>query len=259
MAKAALHTYSIVGRCVRTGEVGAAVASAVPAVGAICLYGRAGVGCVSTQSWVNPYLAVAALDALAKGAEAAEALATALADDSAAAFRQIGVIGRRGGGAVHTGAECTSWAGERSADDHAALGNMLTGPEVLEAMSASFAALPNEPLEERLMCALEAAQRCGGDKRGRQSAGLLVCGTEIYPRVDLRVDEHVDPVRELRRVLSVATAQLAPFVAGMPRRDEPPAPPPEAVVDMLLMSPPDRPGGGGSRNARGGGDDAGPD
>jgi uncharacterized Ntn-hydrolase superfamily protein len=129
------------------------------------------------------------------------------------------------------------------------LGNMLTGPEVLEAMSAAFAAAPGEPLEERLMRALEAAQRCGGDKRGRQSAGLLVHGTEIYPRVDLRVDEHADPVRELRRVLGVATAQLAPFVAGMPRRGEPPAPPPDAVVDMLLKSPPDRPGRGGSRNA----------
>ncbi len=249
MAEAVVHTYSIIGRCARTGEVGAAVASAVPAVGAICLYGRAGVGCVSTQSWVNPYLAVATLDCLAEGAEAAEALAAALEADSAAAFRQIGAIGRRGGGAAHTGAACTSWAGERSADDHAALGNMLTGPEVLEAMSASFAAAPDEPLEERMMRALEAAQRCGGDKRGRQSAGLLVYGTEIYPRVDLRVDEHADPVRELRRVLRVATAQLAPFVAGMPRRGEPPAPPPGAVVDMLLRSPPDRPGGGGSSKA----------
>jgi uncharacterized Ntn-hydrolase superfamily protein len=249
MAEAAVHTYSIVGRCSRTGEVGAAVASAVPAVAAICLYGRARVGCVSTQSWVNPYLAVATLDSLAEGAEAATALAAALAADSAASFRQIGAIGCRGRGVVHTGAECTPWAGERSSHDHAVLGNMLTGPEVLEAMSASFSAAPNDALEERLMCALEGAQRCGGDKRGRQSAGLLVFGTEVYPRVDLRVDEHADPVGELRRVMGVATAQLAPFVAGMPRRGEPPAPPPAPVVDMLLKSPPDRPGGGGSRNA----------
>ena len=246
MGDRAIHTYSIVARCAHSGELGAAVASAVPAVGAICLYGRAGVGCVSTQSWVNPYLAVAALDRMADGQPAEAALAAALEADTAAAFRQIGAIGRSGAGAAHTGSECTPWAGQRQGTDHAVQGNMLTGPEVLDAMTTAFAAAPGLPLEERLMRALEAAQCAGGDKRGRQSAGLRVFGTEIYPRVDLRVDEHAAPIRGLRRVLEIATVQLAPFVAGMPRRGAAPAPPPAAVVDMLLKSPPERTGGGGS-------------
>jgi uncharacterized Ntn-hydrolase superfamily protein len=241
------NTYSIVARCARTGELGAAVASAVPAVGAICLYLRAGVGAVSTQSWVNPYLALTLLDALAAGADAAEAVKRAMAEDAAAEFRQLGVIGRAGPGAAWTGESCTGWCGERAAPDHAVQRNMLTGPEVLNAMSAVFAGAAGEPLDERLMRALEAAQAAGGDKRGRQSAALAVIGAEEYRLVDLRVDEHPDPVAELRRIHGVARRQLAPFVAGMPRRGEAGAPAPDHVVEMLLKPPPDRPGGGGSR------------
>lgn len=242
-----VNTYSIVGRCARTGELGAAVASAVPAVGAICLRLRAGVGAVSTQSWVNPYLADAALDAMAAGMTAQAALDAALSGDPAAAQRQIGAVAAAGPGAAWTGGGCTGWAGQQAGPDVAAQGNMLTGPEVIAAMAAAFAAAPDAPLEERLMRALEAAQAAGGDKRGRQSAALAVVGIEAYPRVDLRVDEHAAPIAELRHVLGVATAQLAPFVAGMPRRGGPPAPAPTEVVEMLLKSPPDRPGGGGSR------------
>jgi len=242
-----VNTFSLVARCARTGELGAAVASAVPAVGAICLRLRAGVGAVSTQSWVNPYLADAALDAMAAGAGAQAALDAALAADPAAAARQIGVIGPVGPGAAWTGADCTAWAGQATGADFAAQGNMLTGPEVIAAMARAFAADPAAALEERLMRAMESAQAAGGDKRGRQSAALMVVGAEAYPRVDLRVDEHAAPIGELRRVLTVATAQLAPFVAGMPRRGEAPSPAPADVVAMLLRSPPDRPGGGGAR------------
>ena len=241
------NTYSIVGRCARTGEVGAAVASAVPAVSAICLFMRSGVGAVSTQSWVNPYLATALLDAMAAGQSAEQALATAMADDPAAAFRQVGVVGTAGPGAAWTGGECTDWRGHRAGDGFAVQGNMLTGPGVLDAMAAAFGSAPERPLEERLLHALEAGQGAGGDKRGKQSAGLAVIGREGYRRVDLRVDEHADPVAELHRVFRIAQAQLAPFVAGMPRKGEPPAPAPDDVVDMLLKSPPDRPEGGGSR------------
>jgi uncharacterized Ntn-hydrolase superfamily protein len=247
MRRRTVNTYSIVGRCDRTGELGAAVASAVPAVGAICLYTRAGVGAVSTQSWVNPYLALKLLDSLAVGAAADEAVARAMAEDEASGFRQLGVIGATGPGAAWSGGGCTAWCGQRTAADHAVQGNMLTGPAVLEAMSEAFAAAAGEPLDERLLRALEAAQAAGGDKRGRQAAGLAVIGDQDYRRVDLRVDEHPDPVAELRRVHGVAARQLAPFVAGMPRRGEAAAPAPNGVVEMLLKSPPDRPGGGGSR------------
>lgn len=242
-----VNTYSIVGRCGRTGDLGAAVASAVPAVGAICLHMVSGVGAVSTQSWVNPYLAVDILGVLAGGGDVAAALDAVVAADPAAALRQIGAIGVAGPGAAFTGVGCTPWGGHRTGPDFAVQGNMLTGPEVIDAMAGSFSAGPDLPLEERLVRALEAGQAAGGDKRGRQSAAVAVVGDEAFRRVDLRVDEHPDPVAELRRVLDVAAAQLAPFVAGMPRRSAPAAPPPQAVIEMLALSPPDRPGGGGSR------------
>ena len=241
------NTYSIVGRCDRTGELGAAVASAVPAVSAICLYMRSGVGAVSTQSWVNPYLAAALLDAMEAGRSAEEALAEATGTDPAADFRQVGVVGSNGAGAAWTGRECTEWRGHRSGPGYAVQGNMLTGPEVLDAMSLAFEQGSGLQLEERLLRALEAGQEAGGDKRGKQAAGLAVIGREDYRRVDLRVDEHADPVRELRRISRIAAAQLAPFVEGMPRKGEQASPAPENVVEMLLKSPPDRPGGGGSR------------
>lgn len=240
------HTYSIVARCERSGELGVAVASAVPAVGAICPYVRPGIGAVSTQSWVNPYLAVEVLDRFTKGAEAPEAVAAALADDPAASVRQLGAIAARGPGAAFTGADCTAACGHETAADHAVQGNMLTGVDLLEAMSQAFTAEPAAPLNLRLLAALEAGQAIGGDKRGRQSAGLVVMGAEVYPSVDLRVDEHHDPIAELRRIHTVAAQQLAPFVAGMPRRDGPAAAAPAEVTEMLLRPPPQRPGGGGS-------------
>jgi uncharacterized Ntn-hydrolase superfamily protein len=248
MTRVEVNTYSLVGRCARTGELGACVASAVPAVGAICLVSRSGVGLACTQSWVNPYLARDALDQMEAGAEAGVALSAVIASDPAHAFRQIGAIGISGPGAAFTGGECTQWCGQRCGADYTVQGNMLTGPETLDAMVAAFEAEPDVALEERLMRALEAAQAVGGDKRGRQSAALLVTNAEAYARVDLRVDEHADPVAALRRVLTVASAQLAPFVAGMPRRGTAAPPPDPAVTLMLLKSPPDRPGGGGARN-----------
>ncbi|XWN33330.1 MAG: DUF1028 domain-containing protein [Devosia sp.] len=242
---ALISTYSIVLRCSATGEVGAGVASAVPAVGAICLYTRPGVGAVSTQSWVNPYLAGTILDHLEAGVTAADAVAKAVDRDAAAALRQLGAIGTTGPGAAFTGADCTPWCGALEGADFAVQGNMLTGPEVLDAMAQAAASAG--PLEERLLVALEAAQRVGGDKRGRQSAGIAVIGAEDYRRVDLRVDEHPDPVAELRRVYTVAAAQLAPFIAGMPKKGQVAEGAPDGVVAMLLAPPPDRPEGGGSR------------
>lgn len=240
----AISTYSVVARCAQTGEFGAAVASAVPAVGGICLYLRSGVGAVSTQSWVNPYLAGAVLDRLARGEGTARAVAEALSDDPARGVRQLGAIGPQGRGAAHTGGDCTDWCGAREGEGFSVQGNMLTGPAVVDAMAQAMTQAG--PLEERLMRALEAAQAAGGDKRGRQSAALAVIGAEDYRRVDLRVDLDEDPVAQLRRVLTVATAQLAPFIAGMPRRGERAEGAPQEVVDMLLKSPPDRPAGGGS-------------
>ncbi len=239
------NTFSIVARCARTGELGVAVASAVPAVGSICPYVRPAIGAVTTQSWVNPYLALIILEALAAGKSAESALASAMADDPEAHLRQVGVVDADGRSASWTGDACTPSHGSATGTDYAAQGNMLTGPEVIAAMEASFSATTGEALCERLMRCLEAAQAAGGDKRGKQSAGLLVFAGEAYARIDLRVDEDADPVARLRRTFEIAKLQLTPFVEGMPRRERPSAFP-QDVMDLLLKSPPDRPGGGGS-------------
>lgn len=235
-----LTTFSIVARCERSGELGVAVATAVPAAGAMCPYLVAGVGAASTQSWVNPYLAIRTLDALAAGVPPDEALRQALAKDDAAAGRQIGVIGARGPGTAWTGAACTPWCGQLVGADFAIQGNMLVGEETLLAMRDAWLARLGDDLVERLMSALEAGDRAGGDFRGKQSAAVKVVGSEAYASVDLRVDEHPQPVAELRRVLGVARVQLLPFVQGMPRREGPPRALPAEVTALLLRPPSQR-------------------
>jgi uncharacterized Ntn-hydrolase superfamily protein len=241
------NTFSIVACCPKTGELGVAVATAVPAVGAMCPYIRSGIAAASTQSWVNPYLALTALDEVEKGHGSARALEIALGDDAARELRQIGLVDASGESAAHTGSQCTPWCGHILRPGLAIQGNMLTGPDVLDAMAAAFAASPEADLAERLMGALEAGDAVGGDRRGKQSAALRVHTTEAYPLLDIRADEHAAPVAELRRILRVARAQLVPFILGMPRRGAPAGPVPAEVTEMLLRSPPDRPHGGGSR------------
>jgi uncharacterized Ntn-hydrolase superfamily protein len=189
-----LNTFSIVARCERSGELGVAVATAVPAVGSMCPYLIAGVGAASTQSWVNPYLAIDALALMAQGRGASDALSAVLAQDAEAAGRQIGLIGARGPGFAFTGAACTKWCGEFTGDDFAIQGNMLVGEATLSSMRDAWLRDPSADLAERLMCALEAGDAAGGDYRGKQSAALKVVGTEAYAALDLRVDEHRTPV-----------------------------------------------------------------
>ena len=241
-----LNTFSIVARCPKTAMLGVAVSTAVPAVGALCPRIIPGVGAASTQAWVNPYLAVTALDRMRLGEAADAALAAAIATDDARDVRQIGVVDAAGRAASWSGAACTPWFGHRTGDGYAIQGNMLTGPEVLTAMETAFVASAASELAERLLIALEAAQAAGGDKRGKQSAALIVYGTEVYPFVDLRVDEHRHPVAELRRIWPIFQAQARPFLAGMPRKGEPARPAPDSVIAMLGTPPPYRPGGGGS-------------
>lgn len=235
-------TFSIVARCPETGALGVAVATAVPAVGAVCPYLRAGVGAVSTQSWVNPYLALNGLDLLEQGNSAEEALQQVIKSDPAAALRQLGIVDHTGRAANWTGPDCTDWAGQRAGPGYAIQGNMLTGAAVLDAMETAFVASAGDTLGERLMGALEAGQLAGGDKRGRQSAALKVMRDEAYAYLDLRVDEHAEPVAELRRVFGVAQQQVLPFIEGMPTRSDPGRAPPASVTEMLLTPPPLRPG-----------------
>ena len=226
--------------------LGVAVATAVPAVGSICPYVKSGVGAVSTQSWVYPYLAIDALRLMEQGSSGPDALDAVMAADNGRDLRQIGVIDSLGRSAAWSGKSCTAWFGQIVEAHFAVQGNMLVGPATIESMAAAFRASESHDLAERLMLALEAGQAAGGDRRGRQSAALKVHHVEEYPWLDLRVDEHSHPVTELRRVYTIARLQLLPFVQGMPTRGGPGTAAPENVIRLLGFPPPQRPGGGGS-------------
>jgi uncharacterized Ntn-hydrolase superfamily protein len=240
-----VNTFSIAARCARTGMFGVAVSTAVPGVGGICPFVKAGVGAVSTQSWVNPYLGIDGIALLADGASAEAALERLIADDPGRDVRQLGLVDKDGGSAAWSGKDCTPWFGHLTGRDYAVQGNMLVGEPTIRAMAEAFERGNALELPERLLVVLEAGQAAGGDKRGRQSAALKVMWREEYPYVDLRVDEHRHPVAELRRVFEVARQQYLPFIVGMPTRGNPLGNLPDEVGAMLLTPPPYRPGGGG--------------
>ena len=201
-------TYSIVARDPDTGELGAAVQSHWFSVGSLCTWARPGVGAVATQSVVEPAHGPHALDRLQAGDDAAGALAGVLAEDALAAVRQVGVVDARGRVAVHTGADCVPEAGDATGEHWTCQANMMTRATVPGAMSAAFAAADGD-LADRLLLALEAAEAEGGDVRGRQSAALLVVpaeGEQWRTRIDLRVEDHPDPVVELWRLLALQRA-----------------------------------------------------
>ena len=201
-------TYSIVARDPESGELGAAVQSHWFAVGSLCTWARPGIGAVATQSVVEPGHGPAVLDRMKRGEATAQALAGVLAADPLAAVRQVGAIGAHGDPAVHTGARCIPEAGHHTGPHWSCQANMMARSTVPAAMSAAFAAATGD-LAERLMSALEGAEAEGGDVRGRQSAALLVvpaAGEAWQFRADLRVDDHADPVGELRRLLGLQRA-----------------------------------------------------
>ena len=201
-------TYSIVAFDPATGEHGAAVHSHWFSVGSLCIWARPGIGAVATQSVVEPAHGPHGLDRMAAGADAAAALDGLLGADALAAVRQVGIVDAAGRVAVHTGADCIKCAGHATGEHVSAQANMMARDTVPAAMVAGFEAAEGD-LAQRLMAALDAAEGEGGDVRGRQSAALLVAPREGEPwqaRFDLRVDDHRDPVQELRRLLTLARA-----------------------------------------------------
>lgn len=201
-------TFSIVALDPATGELGVAVASKFLAVGAVVPWARAGVGAVATQSYANVSYGPRGLELMAAGHSAEETLQLLLADDPDSHLRQVGIVDAQGRAATFTGEGCHAWAGGRTGGGYAAQGNILTGPEVIEAMVQAFES-SSGPLAARLLAALAAGDRAGGDRRGRQSAALLVVkerggyGGFTDRFIDLRVDDHVDPVAELERLYQI--------------------------------------------------------
>jgi uncharacterized Ntn-hydrolase superfamily protein len=193
------HTFSIVGRG-EDGLLGVAVSSRVQAVGALCPFVRSSEVAIACQAYLHPYLALDLLERLDRGAALADAAREALDADPGKDWRQLIAIGPAGEPFAHTGTETDPWAGHRTGKNCAAAGNLLVGEETVSSMVEAFEAFSGESLPERLLRALEAGQAAGGDRRGRQSAALLVKATQQMAFVDLRVDDHADPVAELRRL-----------------------------------------------------------
>lgn len=214
-------TFSIAARCPETGMVGVAVSTALLCVGQLVPFARAGVGAVATQSFVNPYLGLRGLDYLAEGMDAAVARDRLAAEDEGRALRQFSVVDRHGNSAAYTGVDCVPWCGHREGDGYAVAGNMLVGEETIAAMAAAYEDAADQPFPERLVRALEAGQAAGGDRRGRQSAALKVCDTEDYPSVDIRVDDHAEPVAELRRIWGLYNQGFGDVLRMMPTKAQP--------------------------------------
>jgi len=194
-------TWSIVAHDPTTDAFAVAVTTCSFAVGANCPYVRRGVGAVSTQSLTNRYLGPAVLDAMERGLAPAEAIEVALGPDEGRHLRQVHAVDRTGRTAAWTGRHCVTWRGERTDSHVSVAGNMLAGPEVVGTTFDTFQARADLELPERLMAALEAGEASGGDRRGRQSAAMLLTTTEDFPDLDIRVDDHTDPLPELRRLL----------------------------------------------------------
>ena len=213
-------TWSIVARD-GDGALGVAVASRFFAVGALCPYARQSTGAVSTQALVNPHYGPAALARLAAGGAVEEALGALVAADAGAAHRQVHAVDACGRTAAYTGDACLPWCGHATFDGFSVAGNMLAGPDVLDATARAFCEGGDRPFALRLIVALQAGEAVGGDRRGKQAAALLVVTTEDYPALDLRVDDHAEPLCELRRLYDVSLERFQPFVACLPSRARP--------------------------------------
>jgi uncharacterized Ntn-hydrolase superfamily protein len=214
-------TFSITARCPETGNFGVAVSTKLLCVGALVPFLRAGVGAIATQSFVNPYLGINGLDELFSGRSAAEAVERLAASDDGREMRQFAVVDNKGRAAAHSGTDCVGWFGHRMGDGYAAAGNMLVGEPTVVEMARAYEESMGEPLPERLVRALEAGQAAGGDKRGRQSAALKVVSTEDYPIVDIRVDDHSEPVAELRRLWGLYNEGFVDVMGMLPTKANP--------------------------------------
>jgi uncharacterized Ntn-hydrolase superfamily protein len=198
-------TFSIAARDAATGRLGVAVASRVLAVGASCPFVRAGVGAISSQAYLNPGLGVRGLELLADGLTAAQTLDKLLAGDEGRDWRQINIADSHGGSASHTGARADPWKGTRHGPNYALGGNLLVGEETVAAMERAFQDPAELEFGERLLRVLEAADAAGGDMRGKQSAALYVVYRQPVPYINLRVDDHAEPIRELRRLFTIGS------------------------------------------------------
>ena len=213
-------TWSIIARD-PSGAFGVAIATRFFAVGALCPHAESGVGALSTQALVNPFYGKHGLDLLRAGIPAPEVVKNLTAPDEGREHRQLHVIDAEGRIGQHTGKSCVDWCGATAGDGFSVAGNMLANAKVVRETARAYEKSKKLSFAEKLIKALEAGEAAGGDKRGKQSAALLVYSQELYPDLDLRVDDHADPLKELRRLYEKAHERFVPYLKCSPSRARP--------------------------------------
>ena len=213
-------TWSIIARDPASGAFGVAIATRFFAVGALCPHAQSGVGALSTQALMNPHYGPKGLELLRNGVPAPEVVRRLTAPDEGREQRQLHVIDAAGRVGQHTGKQCVDWCGAVSGDGYSVAGNMLANERVVRETAKAFQN-SKKTFAERLLVALEAGEAAGGDKRGKQSAALLIYSTEEYPELSLRVDDHAEPLAELRRLYDKAHERFIPFMRCGPSKARP--------------------------------------
>lgn len=214
-------TWSIIARDKETGRIGIAVATRAFAVGARVPYIKTGVGAICSQALTNPFFGPRGLALLIAGASAADAVRMLMLSDEGRDHRQLHIMDRAGRFAAATGDRCIDWCGHIARETISIAGNMLAGPNVLTATADAYEAAMDTPFAQRLVTAMKAGEAAGGDKRGRQSAALLVHDGEDDPMLDLRVDDHADPLAELARLEAISRERFIHYRRFAPSRQSP--------------------------------------
>jgi uncharacterized Ntn-hydrolase superfamily protein len=224
-------TWSIIARDEQTGQFGIAVATKFFAVGARVPHIAAGLGAIATQALVNPYYGIDGVKLLREGRAPRDIVATLIAADSGHPSRQLHIMDAGGRIASHTGSDCIDWCGHIEGNGFSIAGNMLAGARVLDDTARAYIANKTLPFPRRLITAMRAGEAAGGDKRGKQSAALLIYGDEEWSALNLRVDDHGDPLAELERLEAVSRERWVHFRQFLPTRKNPAGVTDRATID----------------------------
>ena len=227
-------TWSIIARDKATGCFGIAVATKFFASGARVPFIAAGIGAIATQALVNPFYGTNGLRLLSEGIPADAVVKTLVAADEGRDHRQVHIMDASGRVAAHTGTACIDWNGHVAGEDFSVAGNMLAGARVLDETAAAYLAGEALSFPRRLITAMLAGEAAGGDKRGKQSAALLIYGEEEWSDLDLRVDDHADPLAELERLERVSLERWMIFRLFLPSRRDPVGVTDRSVIERAI-------------------------
>jgi uncharacterized Ntn-hydrolase superfamily protein len=229
-------TWSLIAKDNVTGQIGIAVATKFFAVGARVPHIAPAIGAIATQALVNPYYGIDGVRLLRQGRAPREIIETLIAADAGHASRQLHIMDAKGRIAAFTGQDCVDWCGHLEGDGFSLAGNMLAGGRVLDDTAKTYLANADMPLARRMIAAMRAGEAAGGDKRGKQSAALLIYGEEEWSDLDLRVDDHIDPLTELERLEAVSRERWVHFRKYLPSRKNPAGTTDRAIIDAGIAA-----------------------